>query len=130
MACTLAKTSFAITLLRIFVQNWLKVVLGFIIVTMNVVNVLAALFVFLQCKDPRHVWNPAIPSKCWPTYVFTDFSLFVGAYSGAQDFVLALIAWTLVWNLQMKKKEKLGVGIALSLGILCVLLQMNKIKHH
>jgi hypothetical protein len=40
------------------------------------------------------------------------------AYSGAQDFVLALLPWTIVWKLQMRKKEKLGVAFAMSLGIL------------
>jgi hypothetical protein len=42
------------------------------------------------------------------------------AYSGLQDFVLALLPWTIVWNLQMKKKEKMGVAFAMSLGILYV----------
>ncbi|KAJ5875695.1 uncharacterized protein N7473_013042 [Penicillium subrubescens] len=117
MACTLGKTSFAVTLLRIVVHRWMIIVLWFVIVTMNLVNVLAALFIFVQCKDPRHLWNSAIPSECWPADVFTHFSLFVGAYSGAQDFVLALLPWTLVWNLQMKKKEKTGIAFAMSLGV-------------
>jgi hypothetical protein len=78
LACTLGKTSFAVTLLRIVVHRWMVVSLWFVIVTMNVVNILAALFVFLQCKDPRHLWNQMIPSECWPSDVFTNFSLFVG----------------------------------------------------
>jgi hypothetical protein len=118
MACTLGKTSFALTLFRIAVQPWMKVIVCFIIITMNIVNILAAIFVFAQCKDPRHLWNTAIPSECWPTHIFTNFSLFVGAYSGAQDFILALLPWTMMWNLQMKKKEKFGIAIAMSLGIL------------
>ncbi|KAJ5144030.1 uncharacterized protein N7515_002817 [Penicillium bovifimosum] len=117
MACTLGKTSFAVTLLRIVVEKWMKIVLWVVIITMNIVNILAALFVFVQCKDPRHLWNPAIPSECWAPDVFTNFSLFVGAYSGLQDFILALLPWTIVWNLQMKKKEKFGVAFAMSLGI-------------
>ncbi|KAJ5718176.1 hypothetical protein N7488_003822 [Penicillium malachiteum] len=135
LACTLGKTSFAVTLLRIVVKRWMIIVLWFVIVTMNLVNVLTALFVFVQCKDPRHLWNPAIPSKCWPSHVFTDYSLFVGgkfpivlssaihfltlhpAYSGAQDFVLALLPWMIVWNLQMRRKEKFGVAFAMSLGV-------------
>lgn len=78
IACTLGKTSFAITLMRIFFQKWMRAVLWFIIITMNIVNVLAALFVFLQCKDPRNLWDKSIPSECWPIHVFTHFSLFVG----------------------------------------------------
>lgn len=78
MACTLGKTSFAVTLLRIVVHRWMIILLWFVIVTMNMVNVLAALFIFVQCKDPRHLWNPKIPSECWPSDVFTNFSLFVG----------------------------------------------------
>lgn len=78
MACTLGKTSFAVTLLRIVVQRRLIYILWFIIISMNLINVLCAIFVFVQCDDPRHLWNQAIPSKCWPTYVFTNFSLFVG----------------------------------------------------
>lgn len=83
MACTLGKTSFAVTLLRIVTQRWIVWTLWFIIVTMNLVNVLAAIFVFVQCEDPRHLWNPAIPSKCWDTSVFTNFSLFVGGKFGS-----------------------------------------------
>lgn len=78
MACTLGKTSFAVTLLRIVVRKWMINLLWFVIVTMNLVNVLAALFIFVQCKDPRHLWNNAIPSECWPPDVFTNFCLFVG----------------------------------------------------
>ena len=81
MSCTLGKTSFAVTLLRIVVQRWFIWVLWFIIVTMNLVNVLTVFFIFLQCKNPKHLWNPAIPSKCWPPHVFTNYSLFVGGKS-------------------------------------------------
>ncbi|CBF81448.1 hypothetical protein AN5664.2 [Aspergillus nidulans FGSC A4] len=118
LACALGKTSFAVTLLRIVIQKWMNWLLWFIIITMNIANLLAALFVFVKCKDPRSNWDPSIVSKCWPDYVFTNYSLFVGAYSGLQDFLLALLPWTIVWNLQMKKKEKMGVAFAMSLGIL------------
>ncbi|KAL4881372.1 hypothetical protein BJY04DRAFT_227804 [Aspergillus karnatakaensis] len=117
MACAWGKTSFAVTLLRIVVARWMTCLLWFIIITMNIVNTLAAIFVFVQCKDPRTNWDKSIVSECWPTHVFTNYSLFVGAYSGAQDFLLALLPWTIVWNLQMRKKEKIGVAFAMSLGI-------------
>ncbi len=33
------------------------------------------------------------------------------------DFVLAFLPWKIVWNLQMKNKEKFGVAAAMSLGV-------------
>lgn len=34
------------------------------------------------------------------------------------DFILALLPWRIIWGLQMKKKEKVGVALAMSMGIL------------
>lgn len=34
------------------------------------------------------------------------------------DFLLALLPWKLIWTLRMKKAEKVGLAIALSMGIL------------
>jgi hypothetical protein len=33
------------------------------------------------------------------------------------DITLALLPWKFLWGLQMKRKEKIGVGIAMSMGI-------------
>ena len=38
-------------------------------------------------------------------------------YSALMDFVLAFLPWKLVWSLQMRKKEKFGVAVAMSLGV-------------
>lgn len=34
------------------------------------------------------------------------------------DIVLAIIPWKIIWNLTMNKKEKFGVLMAMSLGVL------------
>lgn len=34
------------------------------------------------------------------------------------DILLALLPWSVVWNLQMKKQEKIGVAVAMSMGVL------------
>jgi hypothetical protein len=34
------------------------------------------------------------------------------------DFVLCILPWTVVWKLQMKPKEKIGIAIAMSFGLL------------
>lgn len=34
------------------------------------------------------------------------------------DMILALLPWKVVWSLQMKTRENIGVGLAMSLGML------------
>ncbi|KAI0014619.1 hypothetical protein F4780DRAFT_200722 [Xylariomycetidae sp. FL0641] len=117
MGNCLAKTSFAVTLLRINSYPYLTWFLWFLIITMNIANILASILLYAQCEDPRSVWNPAIVSVCWDPKTYTNYVLFVGSYSGAIDIILAILPTTMVWNLQMKKKEKVGVAIAMGLGV-------------
>jgi hypothetical protein len=42
------------------------------------------------------------------------------AYSAAMDITLALLPWTIIWKLTMRKMEKIGVAIGMSMGILSV----------
>ncbi|KAG5929125.1 hypothetical protein E4U42_007029 [Claviceps africana] len=129
MSCALGKTSFALTLLRVAAQRWAVVLLWFIMISMNVLHVVICFFVFLRCEDPRHLWNPAIPSKCWPAPVFDDISLFIGSYSAATDFILALLPWAILWKLQMKRREKFGVAVAMSFGVFAGSVAIVKILH-
>ena len=34
--------------------------------------------------------------------------------------MLAFLPWAIIWKLNIQRKEKLGIGIAMSCGILCV----------
>ncbi|KAK2766965.1 hypothetical protein FQN54_006281 [Arachnomyces sp. PD_36] len=117
IGCSLSKTSFAITLLRIVSQKWQIVVLWFIIVTMNLVMLLCAVFYIAQCENPESLWNQKVKSKCWDPAFATNFAIFAGAYSAFMDIVLAMLPWTVILNLQMKNKEKFGVACAMSLGL-------------
>lgn len=60
------KTAFAITLLRL-TERWVKKVLWFIIVTVNVSLGLSAMIFWIQCTEPlAKSWTPSITvGKCW-----------------------------------------------------------------
>lgn len=138
ISCVLSKTSFAITLLRIVTRPWQKAILWFIIVSMNVIMWLCAICYLLQCKPAAALWRSELMSTadCWPSSIFQTIALTAGgtnhkndparadgltcflAYSGCMDFILALLPWLVIWKLQMKRREKLGIAIAMSLGIL------------
>lgn len=34
------------------------------------------------------------------------------------DVSLALLPWKILWNVQMRTAEKIGIGLAMSLGVL------------
>ncbi|KAG5756993.1 hypothetical protein H9Q70_000409 [Fusarium xylarioides] len=126
MSCALGKTSFSISLMRLAAQRFIHRFLWFIVVTMLILHILISIIVFVHCEDPRTTWNPAIVSKCWHPCTSSEVSLLhtLGssadirqAYSAATDFILALLPWAMLWNLNMKNKEKFGVAVAMSLGV-------------
>jgi len=116
-AATWSKTSFALTLLRL-TNGWLKGIIWFIIITINIAMGLSALFIWVQCMPLRKAWDPFVDGKCWPPTVIVHYNIFSAAYSALMDLSLALLPWKLIWGLQMKRKEKIGVAVAMSCGIL------------
>jgi hypothetical protein len=98
----------------------MKALLWFIIITMNAIMWLCAVCYLAQCKPAAALWNTKLmaTAKCWPTFIFENIALTAGAYSGCMDFILALLPWAVLWKLQMKKREKFGIAVAMSLGVL------------
>ncbi|KAJ5386696.1 hypothetical protein N7509_009237 [Penicillium cosmopolitanum] len=119
ISCVFSKTSFAFTLMRIVTKTWMKALLWVIIITMNAVMWLCAICYLAQCRPAAALWDASLlaTAKCWPTYVFETIALVAGAYSGCMDFILALLPWVVLWNLEMKKREKAGIALAMSMGV-------------
>ncbi len=70
-----SKTSFAITLLRLTEGKW-KLLLWFIIVSMNIAMGLSALFPWVSCTPIDKAWNMMEPGTCWPGYIITYYDIF------------------------------------------------------
>ncbi|KAJ5681586.1 uncharacterized protein N7477_001526, partial [Penicillium maclennaniae] len=60
-------------------------------------------------------WNPSTPGHCWLD--FSNVGYTVGSWFVAADFSFAILPWFVVWDLNMKQKEKITVACGLSLGI-------------
>ncbi|KAF7715364.1 Uncharacterized protein PECH_001429 [Penicillium ucsense] len=119
IGCVLSKTSFALTLLRIVTKTWMKVLLWHIIISMNAIMWLCAICYLIQCSPTAALWDTRLmkTAKCWPNIVFEAIALAAGAYSGLMDLVLALLPWPVIWKLQMRRREKFGIALAMSMGI-------------
>lgn len=112
-----SKTSFAVTLLRLTVVSHVRYLVWFIIISLNLFLTFTALLPLFQCTPIGKSFDPNVDGKCWDRTLVLVLTIFGAAYSAAADFALAIIPWVLIWNLQMNLKEKIGVGICMSLGI-------------
>ncbi|VUC25086.1 unnamed protein product [Clonostachys rosea] len=117
IATTTSKTSFALTLYRIVTTDrWMKYFLIFVIVTINISMNLVWIFGFAKCTPTEKVWDSSVPGTCWNKQKLTKYQLFAAYYSAILDFVLAFLPWKILMGLTMRRREKLGVALAMSLG--------------
>ncbi|KAK3381200.1 hypothetical protein B0H63DRAFT_396245 [Podospora didyma] len=110
-AAVWSKTSFALTMLRLVQGPVTKSFVWFVIITMNLAMYITIAFTWTRCTPPDKL------QQCIDSNVYVSYSIFSGSYSAAMDFILAFLPWPLVWGLQMRKQEKLGVALAMSLGV-------------
>lgn len=114
LAACWSKTSFAFTLLRLPI-GWMRSLVWTIIVTLNVAMHMSALSIWIECPFSEIAEDDRI---CIPIPLAVKFGIVVGGYSAAVDFTLALLPWKFLWHLQMQRREKIGVLIAMSMGAL------------
>lgn len=112
-----SKTSFAITILRIS-SGWVKGLVWFIIITVNLSLGIAIAFTWGQCTPIEKIWQPKVEGECWPKSIQINYNIFTAIYSGAMDIVLAILPWKIIWGLSMNKREKFGVLVAMGMGFL------------
>jgi hypothetical protein len=140
-----SKTAFCFTLLRV-VTRFMKAVVWFVIVSMNLIIALAIVILLAQCRPVEAGWNPFVRGDCWPAHVAPRFGIFASgnslicileshafsgvfsgltrgflpprlAYSVAMDFFLVGLVWNVIMGLQMKTVEKYGVAVGMSMGV-------------
>ncbi|KAK3379686.1 hypothetical protein B0T24DRAFT_695633 [Lasiosphaeria ovina] len=116
MVIGVGKLAVGVFLLRIVVVRvqifiiWLF--LGFTVF----ITLFASITVVVQCIPVQRTWNPTVPGHCWLD--FSKVGLTVGSWFVVADFGFAILPWFVVWNLKMKRKEKLLVACGLSLGVI------------
>ena len=49
-------------------------------------------------------------------------------WAALMDISLALLPWKILWGLEMRTAEKIGVCLAMSLGLLCVYLAQSYLE--
>ncbi|KAH9886350.1 hypothetical protein F4778DRAFT_477734 [Xylariomycetidae sp. FL2044] len=111
----IGKCSVAMFLLRI-VRNKIQVgVIWFCIFGTTVITLFACIGVVVQCIPVQKTWNPTLDGYCWLD--FPKLGLTIGSWFVVMDFAFAALPWFVIWDLNMKRKEKITVACGLSLGV-------------
>ncbi|KAG7117229.1 hypothetical protein HYQ44_006856 [Verticillium longisporum] len=117
IALGLTKTSFGLTLLRLMPGGWEAKLIYVVLITMNfqfAVHIIAVWQMICGAPDEGHIGG----DKCWTLTQSVTFAFFSAVYSALCDFILALLPWRMTFNLQMKRSERLGIDLALSMGVI------------
>ncbi|KAK1760135.1 hypothetical protein QBC47DRAFT_289771 [Echria macrotheca] len=116
-----SKTSFGMTLLRIVEGRRVRGVVWFVLGSMNLAMTGGVVVSWVQCWPVARVWYDKSGGEgggCWGDgRVGVYFGVFAAVYSGVMDILLALLPWTIIWRLQIRKKEKMGIALAMSMGV-------------
>ncbi|KAK3905539.1 hypothetical protein C8A05DRAFT_41503 [Staphylotrichum tortipilum] len=130
-AAVWSKTSFGITLLHI-TDGWIKKVTWFCIISMNIAFFITAILPWVYCTPVQASWDLTIKGKCIPFKVIVHFDIFSASYSAFMDLIMAVLPWRFLWKLQMHRKEKIGVGLAMSMGVFAsatAIVKTTKLPH-
>jgi hypothetical protein len=142
MGQALSKTAFAVTLLKLTKDKvWPTYILWFCIVTMNAFMVTKCFFQWAKITDKpsydvwyrldfylgwtfRENYKEAGNSR-WQFYIRPTHAIILTltiVYNIIMDFVLATFPWIITWNLPMRKVEKIGLNVTMSLGMLVAII--------
>ncbi|KAK8024520.1 hypothetical protein PG993_012586 [Apiospora rasikravindrae] len=116
LSSCLSKTSFAVTLYRLFSNKWMRFFLLFVVITVNLFLHSVWITGFLKCRPIEKVWDPSVEGVCWDKQKLAKWQSFASYYSSIIDFVLAFLPWKTLLKMTMPLREKIGVTVAMSMG--------------
>ncbi|KAF4960745.1 hypothetical protein FSARC_10374 [Fusarium sarcochroum] len=115
-----SKAAVAFFILRIVRETRHRIFIWFCIISNTLLATWTTIAVFIQCFPISKVWNPmGVEGDCWLD--FTKVGIACSAYAVAIDFTLAIAPCYILWDLNMKRKEKTLALFGLSLGVLFVI---------
>jgi len=123
LSVAVSKSSFILTLLRLVTLPWQKAALWFMLVTINMSMLSISIVQFFQCSVPP------TPGCVNGDHVI-GLGVFAAGYSALMDLILTAFPSLVIWKLQMRFQEKLGVIVSMSLGIVYVAPLPIIFSHH
>lgn len=93
-----------------------KVILWAWMLSNGFLALMLGITVFAQCTPTQALWDHSIAIEACPISL-TNLAYVTCSWSAAMDFFLAIFPWFVLWDLNMKRREKITVCVSLSLGV-------------
>ncbi|GES59683.1 putative integral membrane protein [Aspergillus terreus] len=118
LTCVVAKTSIALTLLRITVVRTHAIIL-YIATTFNIiVGLLFFFFTIFQCKPIDFFWHRMTEhGSCLDPDILIGIAYLYTVVAAVNDFTIGLLPIFMIWNLQMRPRTKFSLAVILGLGM-------------
>ncbi|KAI1338736.1 hypothetical protein F5Y15DRAFT_424270 [Xylariaceae sp. FL0016] len=80
-----------------------------------------------QCSPPERGWDSAVAGECAPVSIVANLGYFTSAYSTLLDIFFALYPVYFIMKLNMPRKSRMAVSVALSLTLLASAVSIYKL---
>ena len=114
-----ARVSFALALLRLRRDCWWRMLIWTVITGLVVVTMFALVLARLtQCIPMQKLQYGNMEGTCrgnGTAVLYVGWAS--GAWSAFSDFALIAMSWVVVWSVKMRRREKLGTALAMSIGV-------------
>ncbi|CAJ2508252.1 Uu.00g094380.m01.CDS01 [Anthostomella pinea] len=117
LSINFSRVSFAVTMLML-TTGWWKSFVWLAIISLIMMMIPALVLPWAYCQPLEKAFDHSVPGTCvFSTSVNVSYGTFEAGLSAFFDFALAMLPWKVIWGLQMLRAEKIGLGMAMSLGI-------------
>ncbi|KAG9253968.1 uncharacterized protein F5Z01DRAFT_687388 [Emericellopsis atlantica] len=118
LGMAISKVSLGLFLLRLMVQQWHRIVIWAVMLSLFGCSVLTAVVFWIQRVPVEAIYDPRLktPEAC--TIPITPFAVMLGVWCIVADFFFAIFPAIVIWGLNMKKKKKIIIASSMSLGVL------------
>ncbi|KAI0389982.1 hypothetical protein F5Y17DRAFT_93353 [Xylariaceae sp. FL0594] len=114
------KFTIGIFLLRICSQTWHRVTIWAVLIACLSFNLFYVLIAAFQCQPVWYFWerytNETLAGACLPKELITNTTYAAVGINAAADWILGLLPFALVRDLDLGSKQKLSVACILALG--------------
>jgi len=114
------KLTIGVFLLRICSQTWHRVTIWTVLIVCLAFDLFYVLVAAFQCQPVRYFWerytNKTLAGTCLSNELITSTTYAAVGINAAADWVLGLLPFALVRNLDLGRRQKISVACILALG--------------